>query len=88
MEEHKELDDMNETEIFEILAQHGLVDGRKNQDVDIKTMYRGIRCMESFYLFHKVINCLVDISSFRKANFVKHAQEYLSTDTLKGPSWY
>ena len=45
---------MDEIEIFEILAQHGLVDGRKNQDIDIKTMYRGIRCMESYNFFHKV----------------------------------
>lgn len=54
-DEEKELDDLDENEVYEILATHGLIDGKKNNGIDLKTMYKGIRCMESFYIFHKVV---------------------------------
>jgi hypothetical protein len=53
-DEEKELDDLDENEVYEILATHGLIDGRKNNELDLKAMYKGVRCMESLYLFHKV----------------------------------
>lgn len=44
---------MDENEIYEILAQHGLIDTRKNEQMDIKTLYRGIQCNKSIFLFPK-----------------------------------
>ena len=81
-DEEKELDDLNDNEVYEILAAHGLIDGRKNNELDLKAMYKGVRCLESLYLFHKVMLLLL-IIFLRKASFAKYVQEFQSIAILR-----
>jgi hypothetical protein len=59
---HQDIEDMDEDQIIEILAEHGMTKSR-NKGNNKKNIYQGVACKRSLYLFKRThflrLHCMI-----------------------------
>ena len=72
--QQKEIEEMDEEEIAQLLNQHGIIIGGNNaKDSENKLLYKNVKCMNSLYLFPKGSKFRLFLAKMSKHRYFERA---------------
>ena len=81
------IEDLDEEEIMQIFREKGLTKEKQNDD-EFEKLFKGIECMNSFYVFSKVSTPLIDNFPFIEKqipySIVQHLQALILRESNHG----